>query len=437
MLATTRAGVVRGFQKDGVRVWRGIPYATAPRFQPPGPVAAWTGERDATKFGPVAIQSRDPAIAMMSGVTDKIAMSEDCLALNVIAPDRDGPHPVVVWIHGGAFVMGSGSTPLYDGTSFAARHGLVVVTLNYRLGLLGFHGGNHALLDQVAALAWVRDNIAAFGGDPTCVTAMGESAGAIAIATLLAMPAAEGLFHRAILQSGASPLTVATRDELAVVDIAADASVDEILAAQTKLAAEHGLAAFAPYVDGHIVPCVPIEGIRTRVPLLMGTNRDEWSLFEVFLGARSVEPVKAPLYARVGHRLDEILAVYGGNWIDVIGDVVFRLPMLRLAQLVPSFVYRFDWRSPAMGGRLGAAHAMELPFVWNKLDLPASQFLLGGAQVQPLADLMHDTWARFVRTGDPGWSLHGTARTTMLFDTASRVVDDPDRERREIWAGAI
>ena len=147
--------------------------------------------------------------------------------------------------------------------------------------------------------------------------------------------------------------------------------------------------------------------------------------------------MKAPLYARVGHRLDEILAVYGGNWIDVIGDVVFRLPMLRLAQLVPSFVYRFDWRSPAMGGRLGAAHAMELPFVWNKLDLPASQFLLGGAQVQPLADLMHDTWARFVRTGDPGWSLHGTARTTMLFDTASRVVDDPDRERREIWAGAI
>ncbi len=443
MIAQTQAGTVRGYARDGVRVWRGIPYATAPRFQPPGPPAPWPGERDATKFGPVAIQSRDPRIAMMSGVTDKIAMSEDCLSLNIVAPDREGPHPVVVWIHGGAFVMGSGSTPLYDGRSFARTHGIVVVTFNYRLGILGFHGGNLALLDQIAAFTWVRDNIAAFGGDPASVTAMGESAGGMSIAALLGMPAARGLFHRAILESGAGNLTTPTADDRPPLDIQENASIDDILAVQARVAAEKGLAAFAPYIDADL-PRPPHEA-PARMPLLLGTNRDEWKLFSVFLGHASATVLEGPLRARLGARFDAILAGYGNDWVDLAGDVVFRLPMLRLAgaMAAPTYVYRFDWSVP--NGPLGAAHALELPFVWNVLDAPAAQFLVGGdlAGAQPLAALMHAAWAAFVKTGDPNtaglppWPVYEASRQTMLLDRTCAVVADPGGERRALWDGLI
>ena len=436
-IVKTTAGQVRGFVKDGVRQWRGIPYASAPRFAPPAPPVPWAGERDATRFGPVAIQARDPRTAMISGVTDKIPMSEDCLAVNIFAPDRDdGRAPVLVWIHGGAFVMGSGSTPLYDGTSFARKHGIVVVTLNYRLGVHGFHKGNHALLDQIAALAWVRDNIAAFGGDPARVTVMGESAGAIAIATLLAMPAATGLFQRAILQSGASPLAVAVGEELP--PIADDITDAEVVALQQQLMATKGLTGFAPYVDGRDLPGLPIEHTRTDVPLLLGYCRDEWKLFELFIGDGSIKPVLAALANKVGQATtDRLLAAYGGDRGALVGELAFRMPMLRLAARTRSHVYRFDWRSPAMDGKLGASHGMDLPFTWNKLDLPASKFLTGGASAQPLADRMHDAWAAFVHTGEPGWPLHGTARTTKLFDTEDGLVDDPDPETRRAWGDLI
>ena len=448
MRVATEAGAVQGFQRNGVRVWRGIPYATALRFRPPGPPVSWTGDRDATRFGPVAIQSRDPRIAMMSGVTDKIAMSEDCLSVNITAPDRAGPHPVIVWIHGGAFVMGSGSTPLYDGTSFAARHGIVVVTLNYRIGVLGFHGGNLALLDQIAAFRWVRDNIAAFGGDPTSVTAMGESAGGMSIAALLGMPAARGLFHRAILESGAGQLSTPTAAERAPLDIAAGASIEEILAVQSELALGRGLGAFAPYIDGTALPREPYETVKLdgpRMPLLLGTNRDEWKLFSVFLGRDTVTAFEAPLRARLGARLDAIVAGYGGDWVDLVGDVVFRLPTLRLAEAMdaPTYVYRFDWHVP--GGPLGAAHALEIPFVWNMLDLPASQFLVGGdlAGARPLATLMHDSWAAFAKTGDPNgaglpaWPVFEATRQTMLLDRTCSVAADPGGDRRALWDGLI
>ena len=448
------AGQVRGRVREGVRSWRGIPYAARPvRFQPPAPPTAWTGVRDATAFGPVAIQSRDPRIAMMSGVTEKIAMSEDCLSVNVFAPTGGERHPVIVWIHGGAFVMGSGSTPLYDGHSFAARHGIVVVTLNYRLGLLGFLGGNHALLDQVAGLTWVRDNIAAFGGDPGAVTVMGESAGASSVAALLVMPAARGLFHRAILESCAIGGSVPTRadNDALVRELAlpADASIDQLLAAQAGVVLQKGLAAFAPFVDGTVLPRAPLEAIRAgeaaRVPLLLGSNRDEWALFEVFLGPAAAEAVKAPLFARLGNRVDAILAAYDGRWVDLVGDLVFRIPTIGIAEAhrAASYLFRFDWRSPAMNGALGAAHAMELPFVWNKLDFPASQILIGGdtAGAQPLATAMHDAWAAFVKTGDPNgaglpaWPAYDAKRPTMLLDRTSQVVEDPDAARRAVWDG--
>lgn len=494
LVVETRAGTVRGELQPGaepglpaVSIWKGIPYAAPPlgelRFRPPQPVAPWTGERDATKFGTVAAQSRDPAIAMMSGIGDKIVSGEDCLTLNVFSPGADGAkRPVVVWIHGGAFIMGSGSTPLYHGQSFASRHDIVVVTINYRLGLFGLlylgdlapgrEAGNYALLDQIAALAWVRDNIAAFGGDPDRVTVMGESAGAISIGSLLAMPAARGLFQRAILQSGAAVLSPPTREDMTTaaqfvlselgvtVDELVGVPEAKLLAVQEKLSREKGLGAFAPYVDGVTVPESPLTAVRAGaiadIPLLLGSNRDEWTLFEVFLGDRTITPFEAPLRERFGTTLDELLAIYARErpgrtpkqaWIDLIGDVAFRIPAILLAEAQSDhqravYMYRFDWASPALGGRLGAAHGLDLPFVWNRVDLPASKLLLGEAAeaAQPLALEIHATWAAFIRTGDPNggglptWPTYDRARRhTMLIDRASSVVDDPGGTARALF----
>ncbi len=494
LVVETRAGTVRGEQRPGaapglpaVSIWKGIPYAAPPigelRFRPPQPAAPWTGERDATKFGMVAAQSRDPAIAMMSGVGDKILSGEDCLTLNVFSPGADGAkRPVVVWIHGGAFIMGSGSTPLYHGVSFASHHDLVVVTINYRLGLFGLlylgdlapgrDEGNQALLDQIAALRWVKDNIAAFGGDPERVTVMGESAGAISIGSLLAMPAARGLFHRAILQSGAAVLSPPTREDMTAVarTVLGDlgVTVDELpgvpearlLAVQEKLSREKGLGAFAPFIDGVTVPEPPIVAVRagaaSNIPLLVGSNRDEWTLFEVFLGDRTIKPFEVPLRERLGATLDELLAIYQRDrpgrtvqqaWVELIGEIAFRIPAIRLAEAQSDhqravYMYRFDWSSPALGGRLGAAHGLDLPFVWNRIDLPASKVLLGEAveTAQPLATQLHATWAAFIRSGDPNggglppWPTYGRARRqTMLIDRTSTVVDDPAGVARALY----
>jgi para-nitrobenzyl esterase len=486
LVVETTYGKVSGERHDGVAMWKGIPYAAPPlgalRFRPPEPPAPWPGERDATRFGTVAAQSRDPRIAIMSGIAEKVVSGEDCLVLNVFAPDdAAGPLPVMVWIHGGAFIMGSGSTPLYHGTTFA-QQGIVVVTLNYRLGLPGFlylgdlapgyDAGNCALLDQVAALRWVRDNIAAFGGDPGMVTVMGESAGAISIGTLMGMPAARGLFHRAILDSGAPSLGPPTRadatrvargalDALGVgIDGLAEVSIDRLIDVQIQLSQASGLGAFAPYVDGATVPRLPIDAIRdgsaAGIPILLGTNRDEWTLFEVFLGEVTVEAFEAPLRQRLGPLVDQLLEVYRGDhadrslkraWVDLVGELVFRIPAIRLAETQADrgeavYMYRFDWKSPAFGGRLGAAHALELPFVWNRLDLPMAPVLLGDRlfQLQPLASAMHRSWAQFIRTGSPeggglpDWPRYSSERrATLIIDRESHVAEDPGGAARRMW----
>jgi para-nitrobenzyl esterase len=488
LIVETTAGKVRGERHGDVAIWKGIPYAESPvgalRFQPPRPPGAWSGVRDALHFGAVAAQSRDPRIAMMSGITDKVESGEDCLFVNVFAPatgDRPAAGwPVVVWIHGGAFIMGSGSTPLYHGHTFTEQ-GIVVVTLNYRLGLPGLlylgdlapghDAGNCLLLDQVAALRWVHDNIAGFGGDPGAVTVMGESAGAISIGTLLAMPAARGLFHRAILESGAPSLGPATRadatevargvvEALGGVAGLADLPIDRILAVQEQLSQAHGLGAFGPYVDGVTVPRLPIdlirEGSAAGIPLLLGSNRDEWNLFEVLFGEVSVEAFQPMLRERLGPLLDPLLEVYRDNhgdrsikraWVDLVGELAFRIPAIQLAEAqsslgAPVYMYRFDWKSPAFGGRLGAGHALELPFVWNRLDLPMAPILLGPdvAKLQPLANAMHRTWAHFIRTGHPDggglppWPRYTVdRRQTMIIDRDSHVTEDPGAAARCAW----
>jgi para-nitrobenzyl esterase len=497
LVVETAAGKVRGLRKDGLAHWRGIPYAAPPagalRFLPPRPPPPWTGERDATRFGPLAPQSRDPRIAMMSGVSGKLAMSEDCLVLNVVSPAADDARrPVVVWIHGGAFIMGSGSQPLYNGASFAARHDIVVVTINYRLSLFGllylgdlagepYRQGNAALLDQLAALRWVRENIGAFGGDPARVTVMGESAGAISIGNLLGMPAARGLFDRAILQSGAAALAPPGRDAATALarEVLAELGVDvpglagvpaeRLVAIQERITHARGLGAFAPFVDGETIPRPPTDAVRdgegARVPILLGSNRDEWALFGVFFGEPAAAVARAQLAGLFGGdvgALDRVHAAYaaarlartagpgarppeGAAWLDVIGDVGLRVPALRLADAharhAPAWMYRFDWESPALGGRLGAAHAIDLPFVWNQLDLPVSQLFLGDVEAaRPLAAQVHAAWAAFIR-GDapaaaslPAWPRYeAPRRATLLIDREPRIADDPDAAVRELW----
>ena len=306
---------------------------------------------------------------------------------------------------------------------------------------------------------------------------MGESAGAISIAGLLGMPAASGLFHRAILQSGASGLspkvragaTALARGVLAElgVDAAglADVPAERLVAIQEEITRTRGLGAFAPFVDGESIPRPPTDAVRdgdgVKVPILIGSNHDEWMLFDVLFGDAATGASKAQLTGRLGDDLPRMLAAYrdaraarpargrapdAAAWIDLIGDAVFRIPVIRLAEAqarhAPVWMYRFDWESSAFDGRLGAAHALELPLVWNQLDLPVSQLLLGDlAGARPLCAQMHDAWAAFIRGGEPAaaglpaWPRYDAPRrATMLLDRASRVADDPDGALRELWS---
>jgi para-nitrobenzyl esterase len=489
-LADTRSGRLSGIQKGSVIQWRGVPYAAAPtgarRFRPPEPPLSWDGVRDATTFGPAAPQPVSPWQGLVGGQPGP--SEEDCLFLNVFAPAHDaGGLAVMVWIHGGAFIGGSGSARWYDGGRFAAGGTVVVVTLNYRLGVLGFlevsdvagegfaGSGNCGLLDQLAALRWIQDNIAAFGGDPAQVTVFGESAGAMSIGLMLAMPAARGLFHRAILQSGAAAsyrtghqAQRVTGDVLAALGGSFEellmAPVERILAAQAAITASSdaaGYLAFRPVVDGLVIPEPPDQAIAAgrgaEVAVLVGTNRDEMTLFLAFdpgldeltddeLDHRAAALIGAERWARVGGRYR---AASDGRhpaalMAAVATDLVFRVPALRLAEgmaRAPLWMYRLDWPSPAAGGRLGATHGLDIPFVWNLMDLPAVELFTGGAPGRHrLATAMNAAWLAFATSGDPATPLlpdwpryQAPSRATMIFDAECRLMDDPDGAIRGIW----
>lgn len=487
-LATTTAGQVRGFTRDGIHVFRSIPYAAPPvgehRFRPPVPTAPWHGVREATAFGPVAPQNTSILEAMLGGGEPEVDEA-DCLTLTVFTPAMDEKkRPVMFWIHGGAFVIGSGSTPLYDGTRFAAHGDVVVVSINYRLGALGFlhldeifgadfaGSGNAGILDQVCALEWVRDNIEAFGGDPDQVTIFGESAGGMSVGTLLGLPAAQGLFAQAIVQSGGGSFchpsergTEITRKFLAEIGVTTAAEleaapIDAILAAQeaTFNGNMRVELPFMPVVDGHVLPRRPVDAVADglgSVPTLIGTNLDEMTLFTAFdlgLGEIDLAVIQSELAERFGDRADAVLATYeadhaGAPPIDLMTaiatDRVFRIPAIRLAEAGvdhrPTYMYLFTWASPAFGGKLKSGHALELPFVWDALDAPGLSMLTGdGPDRQAIADAMHAAWIRFARTGDPGWPQYDRdRRATQRFDTTREVLDDPMDAERVLWADAI
>ncbi|HEY6578887.1 MAG TPA: carboxylesterase/lipase family protein [Rhizomicrobium sp.] len=490
----TPSGRLAGSRRRGVFKFRGIPFAKPPvaglRWRMPEPAEPWVGVRDATQAGAVCPQAPTPFDALLGGALS--AQSEDCLYLNVFAPALEGQMlPVMVWIHGGAFVIGAGSQPIYDGVSLAAR-GAVVVTINYRLGVFGLLDlrdgagedmpgtGVEGVADQLLALDWVRRNIAAFGGDPGNVTIFGESAGAMCVAALLAAPA-RGLFHRAILQSGAAhvgsdrekscrvahavlnALSLSRQDWRLLLDIPAGA----LLKAQVSvLASAHdgkdlerlGRLPFQPVIDGRLLAEKPIAALRggaaRDIPLLVGTTREEWKLFSA-PDPRSRLMTSAGFEARVartaGEATPDLLRAYGSGRIferynAFMTDRTFAVPAHKLLETraagAPAFAYRFDWRSRLLGGIFGSCHALELGFVFGTHgEGAASAFFGKGALAEKLAHDMMSSWTAFARTGDPSspasglWPRYDSdARATMIFgDGAPHVVNAPERDRMDAW----
>lgn len=477
---------VREPDRRTVDVYRGIPFARPPvralRFAAPEPPEHWTEPRDATRFGPSAPQ---PTTNILNGLVPGMTVaetSEDCLTLNVWTPAASGAggKPVMVWLHGGSFQLGGSSLPTYDAARLAADGDVVVVSCNYRLGALGFcalDAPNCGLLDQIAALRWVRDNVASFGGDPGNVTIFGESAGGGCVLHLLAAPAARGLFHRAIAQSGATDFTL-TPDRAAEVarrfaaclgtepdDLGAlrAVPVERILAAQDEAAAALlptvGLMPFHPAADGTVVttaPDVAIDaGAADGVDLVIGVTADEMRLFLdpatfpadhetlVRYAGRLRDGVPAAalvdVYARTArpHR-----ASPADLWADMTTDVQMSLPARRVADAHArrgnrTYGYVFTWAAAAHDGALRACHAVDLPFTFGTFDREGwHAFVGGGTEAEALSTRMRAAWCAFARDGEPGWPRYEPpGRTTMLLGRECRTVDDPAGERLDAWSG--
>ncbi|OAP25585.1 carboxylesterase/lipase family protein [Amycolatopsis sp. M39] len=463
----TRAGAVRGEVRNGAGFFLGVPFAQPPvgelRFRPPVPAASWTGVRDATEFAAKAPQPDVTGKRFVGG--------EDCLYVNVYAPEAPGSYPVLVWIHGGGGVLGA---PHQFDASAYARRGVVVVTVAYRLGGLGMlrlpgvSDGNLSLRDQVLALEWVRGNVAAFGGDPRRVTLAGQSNGGRTVGTLLAVPAARGLFSQAIVQSGTGVGSVVhTPAEAEAVGEAVLAElgkgdlrtlpVTEILTAQQRVTAQLGtLVPYRVVVDGDLLPQRPGEAVADRaareVRILTGTTADEQDLFSwlqtggaklLGTGSTMLEP---DVIARMTEAYRELLPDWPEdqlvNRVRTAGD--WWLPSIRLAETQhaaggTAWMYRLDWRIAPRGKGLGAAHGVDLPFVFDDVRNPNWRFLFAIARPDPerlqaMAKEMFETWVRFVTTGDPGWAAYTPEdRVTRVFDDVSTTVSDPDAEQRRLW----
>ncbi len=454
--ARTAQGTVRGAVERGVAVFRGIPYAAAPvggrRFRAPEPPEPWEGVREARAFGPTA-PKRPYAPPLDRLLPDPEVPGDAWLNLNVWTPSTEAAGlPVLVWIHGGSLLHGSSAVPVYDGWAFA-RDGVVLVSVNYRLGIEGFGlfpdaPANRGLLDQLAALEWVRENIAAFGGDPDRVTVAGESAGAVSVAALLTTDRAAGLFRRAVLQSGA-PAALAPEAARGTTGLiarrlgvpataAALAAVDPeaLLAAQTGVTSGGnpltGRNSFQLVVDGELLDRDPAEALRagaaSGVDLLMGTNTEEYRLWFVPSGLTDrIGRLKLRLALLKFGVPNATARTYRANRPDatpgeLLGalatDLLLRVPLNRLADARTgaegaTYVYEFGWPTPVQ--RLGACHALELGFVFDTLAHPDTMALTGPDAPQELADAMHRAWVDFATTGDPGWPSWDARRPVGFF----------------------
>ncbi len=498
----TSCGRLGGAEESGCLVFKGIPYAAPPagdlRFQAPQPPDPWSGVRDATTFGPACPQPR-PVLQRQSVLQGlfgpaELETSEDCLSLNIWTPGPEGRRAVMVFVHGGAFRTGTGASPMYDGSRLSRRGDVVVVTLNYRLGVLGFlyepslGGANFGIQDQVAALRWVRDEIAAFGGNPDNVTVFGESAGGKSVECLLATPAAKGLFRRAIIEStydppldrasaaatasryldylspeGRSPERLRTLPFDALIDAQQRMSEEMMQRGATGGVAGGG---FVPVVDGAILPRLPEEafadGFAADTPVIVGTNEDESRLFR--MGAENLDRETVVL------RLAGLIAARGGSpedarrlvdayedarrsaerpfspadvWFAISSDRTFRYHSVRVAEALsrhqPStYMYLFSWKSPAFDGELGAFHALELPFVFGVFDTVIGKLAGDDLAKDDLSTQVQDAWIAFARSGDPNhpglpsWRPYDASeRQTMVFDRQSALRRAPLEAERQ------
>jgi para-nitrobenzyl esterase len=510
-IVETASGKLRGARHDGVTSFKGVPYGTSTtgsnRFMPPRPMAAWAGVRDALGYGGRAWQlpdrpQRRAVLETLLGPADSSPETEDCLTLNIWTPGINGGarRPVMVWLHGGAFAYGSGNREVTDGANLARRGDVVVVSVNHRLNILGFlhladiggvewaHSGNAGMLDIVAALRWVRDNIAAFGGDPGNVTIFGESGGGGKVSVLLAMPAARGLFHRAVIQSGAA-IRVSTRERAAAL---AAAALKELglsggdLAKLQALPAEQILKTiapaaravgrsrwplldrydFGPVVDGVDLPQHPADpdapATADGIPLMLGGTSEESAFFladddDTWNGTLSEQQLRDRVIAVAGAEADAVIAAYrtalpqaspADRLIAGLTGSNFWIRTVLLAERyaarpgAPVFMYSLDWQSPVHGGRMKAHHAMDLPFVFDNPDVPDTT--RGAPGARELAARIADIWIAFARHGNPNnpaipvWPAYTTTeRATMAFNDECRVVRDPDREARELWSRVV
>jgi para-nitrobenzyl esterase len=502
-IVATRSGQLRGVERDGTWEFLGVRYAAPARgmmrFRPPRPPEPWSGVRDANEYGPVAPQ---PSAGAGYIPNDPALADEDCCSLNVYTPAcDDGRRPVMVFVHGGGFLGGAGSSAMYRGTGLV-RAGVVLVTINYRLGALGFLAhpclagtgsdgfGNWGLWDQVAALRWVREHIAGFGGDPGRVTLFGESAGAMSVADLVGAPASRGLFARAVLQSGAALASApapaaAVAEQLAALlglpepsrEHLSRVPQDELLAAQAELSSriDRGFGMpFQPVVDGGLLPRHPAEtvaaGGAAGVELLAGTNRDEFRFFSFsipdldeldeervrhivgsYLSGAGVDPARLPAdevveayrAARLGRQAEvsprELLEAIAGDWL-------FRLPVTRLLDAHRAaggrgYCYLFDWESPFAGGALRSCHGLELPFVFGTWSHPVIGLFAGtGEDAARLSRSMAAAWAAFAGAGDPScdevghWPAYASpARETMVLGRNVHVERAPFDEERTFF----
>jgi len=491
VIVETSAGKVRGVTVEDIRIFKGIPYggttAGKNRFMPPTKPTPWTGTRDALAYGPTAPQSLRNGPPRPGLPVE----GEDCLVLNVFTPGvgDNRKRPVMVWLHGGGFSTGSGSSPLYDGASLAHTHDVVLVSINHRLNVFGFTylaeaagsdfalSGEVGMLDVVAALQWVRDNIDRFGGDPNLVTIFGQSGGGRKVATLMSMPGAKGLFHRAIIESGAvlrltEPKDAAHDTQLLLDELGLKAGqirelqavpVERLIAANTAIAGkipvrEPGMTPNSPTIDGKVLPHHPWDpaapALSAGIPLLIGYAHTEETLYDRPT-PETLALDEAGLRKRAATRLggdpDAVIQAFrtahpeATPWDLYIliatdhprGTYTRELAKRKAAQAgARAFVYRFDWETPEGGGHMRSPHTIEIPFVFNNIKI-AGPLISKMPEAYALADKASSAWVAFARTGDPNtpklpkWpSYSATSRDTMLFNNESRIVQDPDRGPR-------
>ncbi len=494
----TTLGKVRGAAQAGVQAFRGIPYAAstagANRFMPPAKRQPWTGVKDCVQLGLRAPQKDSDFFGQVPKIFEPMCpaepMGEDCLVLNVWTPSTTGgrKRPVMFWLHGGGYTTGSGGFVCYNGQELARKHDVVLVTVNHRLSVLGYlyfagiggekyaQSSNVGMLDIVAALEWVRDNAAAFGGDAGNVTIFGQSGGGAKVSALLAMPPAHGLFHKAIIQSGADvkgvPVEVANRSaemflsklnlKPGQIDRLQQLPVEQLLAAIPPGGGPGapGLA-LAPVVDGKSLPGGPFDPtapeISANVPVMIGTTETEVTFFP----NQILDPIDdASLHARVKQILakasdahvDQVIAAYKAGrpgvantdlYLALASDATFRAGVVleaerKAAQKAPVYHYYVTWHSPVDGGKFRAFHTIEIPLAFDIVDM-ATSMLGTGPERQPLADKVSGAWTAFARTGNPShkgipnWTpFDATKRATMVIDNEWKVVNDPHGEEQRV-----